>query len=77
MLTWDRFDICEAYYLYAREYHEGQLSKIYEIFGRLHKLKFRPSPLLSYDSLTENGREIFNGLISRNHLSGASTNPDG
>ena len=36
-MYFDRFDICEAYYCYASDYHEGQFSKIYEIFGRLYE----------------------------------------
>ena len=63
-MYWDRFDICEAYYVYAMLYHNGQWSKEYEIFGRLHNMKFKPSPLISNESdLTENGRVIFDNLV--------------
>ena len=68
-MYFDKFDICEAYWMYASLYHEGQNSEIYEIFGRLHRIGFEPSPFISEDSLTENGKEILAGLIERKHLS--------
>ncbi len=55
MVYFSRFDICEAYYLYASHYHSGQSSEVYKIFGRLSKIGFKPSVSLS---LPENGREI-------------------
>jgi hypothetical protein len=66
----DRFDICEAYYVYATNYHQGQYSKEYTIFGRLHKLEFEPSlSIKEYGKkgLTENGEMIYSNLIRRNH----------
>ena len=68
-MYFDRFDICEAYWCYASDYHEGQFSKIYEIFGRLHELEFKPSMDLSFESLTDNGQSIYENLVSRKHLS--------
>ena len=68
MFYFDRFDICEAYYLYASLYHGGQFTKLYEVFGRLDNLKFRPSPVLRLSSLTENGRSIYDSLVERKHL---------
>lgn len=65
-MYFDRFDICEAYYLFAMLYHGGQFSKEYEIFGRLEKIKFCPSPLFrDENSLSENGREIFDALVKK------------
>ena len=69
-MYFDRFDICEAYWCYASDYHEGQFSKIYEIFGRLYELEFDPSMDLSYESLTDNGQSIYRNLVERKHLSG-------
>ena len=60
---WNRFDICEAWYLFASAWHEGQFSDTYAIFGRLDRLGFRPSPILSTRSLSPNGRLILAGLI--------------
>jgi len=63
-MYWDRFDICEAFYLYAAHYHGGQWSKEYRIFGRLHNLGFKESPILGLDSLEENARAIYDRLVS-------------
>jgi hypothetical protein len=60
---WDRFDICEAWYLFAADWHEGQGSDTYAIVGRLDRLGFRPSPILSTRSLSPNGRLILADLI--------------
>ncbi len=62
---WNRFDICEACYLFASEWHEGQGSATYAMFGRLDRLGFRPSPLLSKRSLSPNGRLILANLIQK------------
>ena len=65
-MHFDRFDICEAYYVYAMLWHSGQFSKEYRIFGRLDKIKFWPRDSLRNDNdLTPNGREIYNSLVSR------------
>jgi hypothetical protein len=63
-MEFDRFDICEAWYLFASDYHDGQWSKLYRVFGRLNKIKFKPSPMLSYDSLSDNGKEIYDNLVA-------------
>ena len=63
-MYFDRFDICEAWYLFASEYHEGQWSKLYRVFGRLDKIKFKPSPMLRYESLSDNGKEIYDNLVA-------------
>jgi len=60
----DRFDICEAHYLYARLYGE------YETIGRLHNMGFSPGlSLRQHESpelaLTENGQAISYRLIFR------------
>lgn len=65
-MYFDRFDICEAYYVYAMLWHGGQSSEEYKIFGRLVNIGFRPSPLLSGpEKLSENGLEIYNNLIAK------------
>jgi hypothetical protein len=60
-MYFDRFDICEAWFLALSHCHGGQRSKEY---ARLCKLTrpgfFKPSPLLSVNSLTDNGIEIYN-----------------
>jgi hypothetical protein len=62
--SFNRFDICEAWYLYAMDYHTGQWSKEYKIFGRLDRMKFKPSLLFScVEDLTDNGKIIFFNLV--------------
>ena len=61
----DRFDVCMAYYVFASDWHRGQNSPEYRILGRLHNLGFRPSPILSKRSLSENGRSILARLIRK------------
>lgn len=64
-MTFDRFDICDAYYLYATQYHGGQGSKEYKIHKVLHRIKYRPSMMLNdEDDLSDNAREIYNNLVS-------------
>jgi hypothetical protein len=65
-MYFDRFDILEAYYLYGSEYHSGQFSKEYAYMGRCLNCGFRPSPMLSYQSLTDNGKEIYDNLVKNN-----------
>lgn len=62
----DRFDICEAYYLFASLYHSGQFSKEYRIFGRLNRMGFNLGHSgLSYERLSENARGIFIRLAAK------------
>ena len=64
MLYFDRFDIVEAYYLAYTHCHNGQYSSEYSRLCKMQKY-FKPSILFSYDSLTENGRAIYNNLSSK------------
>jgi hypothetical protein len=64
-MYFNRFDIIEAYYLFGCNYHSGQWSKEYAYTGRCLNMGFRPSPLLDEESLTDNGREIYNSLVER------------
>jgi hypothetical protein len=63
-MYFDRFDVCEAYFLALSHCHAGQFSREYE---RLCKLMsyFKPSPLLSVDSLSDNAREIYDSACER------------
>ena len=72
-MYWDRFDICEAYYMYATTHHTGQWSREYKIFGRLINMGFAPgyASTLSVDNLTANARAIYNNLVE-NGLPGMS-----
>jgi hypothetical protein len=60
----DRFDICEAYYCFAVNYHGGQWSIEYALHATLDRLGFKPG--LHGDrpeGLTDNGQAIYHGLV--------------
>lgn len=71
-MNFNRFDICEAYYLFHanfhislcthRDYNRPDRRSIQAI---LHRIRFRPSPLLSYESMSENAQAIFDSLVER------------
>ena len=63
-MHFDRFDICEAYFLALMECHGGQLSKEYARLCRLMSY-FKPRPNLTTETLTENGREIYTNACIR------------
>jgi hypothetical protein len=63
-MYFDRFDICEAYYLFGSDYHGGQFTKEYAYMGRCLNAGFKPSPMLRYESLSENGKEIYDNLVT-------------
>jgi hypothetical protein len=69
LMYFDRFDICEAYYVFAMLWHGGQWSEEYRIFGRLDGLGFKPRPMLSGpEDLGENGREIYENILRNRGL---------
>jgi len=59
----NRFNICVAYYVYAVEWHGGQNSRAYKIFGRLNKIKFK-SGAQRFEDLTEEEKIIYEGLVN-------------
>jgi hypothetical protein len=63
-MYWDRFDIVEAWYLALSDCHGGQGSPEYARLCRMERY-FRPSPLLSVDSLSENARMIYDNACER------------
>jgi hypothetical protein len=62
-MDWDRYDIVEAYYAFYTDYHGGKSSS--EYIRLCHILTyFKPSPLFKgYESLSENGKEIYDNLV--------------
>jgi hypothetical protein len=59
MSEFDRFDIVEAWYIWAVEAGE------YHVVSRLQDLGFRARPfLVDPDDLTENGRLIYDNLVT-------------
>jgi hypothetical protein len=66
-MYFDRFDICEAWFLALSHCHGGMNSREYRRLCRLQTvLHFKPSPLLeSPKSLTENGRRIYDAACRK------------
>lgn len=61
----DRFDILSAYYLFGMLYHGGQGTKEYAYTGRALNAGLQPATNFRYESLTENGQEIYNELVAK------------
>ena len=63
-MYFDRFDICQAHFVFAMLWHDGMCGKIYGKFGQLERIKFRPNPYLSEPKdLNLNSREIYRQLV--------------
>ena len=62
----DRFDTCEAFYLYHMTHHTGQWSKEYALSAVFERIGYRPSPLWKGrpEDLSEGAREVYDRLIS-------------
>lgn len=64
MATFNRMDICMAYYLFGSLYHGGQSSKEYTYMGRAMKVGFKPGINgIVFESLSENAKDIFLPLL--------------
>ena len=67
MPEFDRFDVVEAWYIFLSQWHDGH-GRGRASYGRLSRLLqyFRPAPsLTNEDDLSENGRLIYDRLVSR------------
>lgn len=63
-MYFDRFDICDAYYCFAVDWHGGQFSPEYAILGRLKRMGYSAGyGGIDYDRLTANGKAIYNNLL--------------
>ena len=72
-MYFDRFDICEAHFMFAMLFHGGMGCPIYRRFAQLERVGFSPSPLMrSPRDLTDNAREIYRQLVV-NHCGTHST----
>ena len=63
-MYFDRFDIAEAWYLALTHCHGGQYSRSYARLCKLRRI-FRPSPLLRVETLSENGKEIYENAVKK------------
>ena len=64
MPYFDRFDIISAHYAYACDFHRGQGSMLYERLSRITRYFTPGAAWKGYDSLTENGKAIYDELIA-------------
>jgi hypothetical protein len=68
-MCFDRFDICEAWWVFLAEYHsgiDGYGFAPYNRFSQLAHVDFRPALTLDgRDDLTENGQAIYDALVAR------------
>ncbi len=65
MATFDRFDIAEAHLAFCDDHHDGQWSATYKKGCRIRRF-LKPGHLwMGFDSLTENGKEIYRALQAR------------
>jgi hypothetical protein len=64
MPYFERFDILEAHLAYADEWHSGQWSELYARSCRIRKYYTPSLTWCGYDSLTENGKEIYDLLVN-------------
>jgi hypothetical protein len=65
MPYFDTFDIVEAHYCFASDYHGGQGSNLYATVCRIlnpDRIGLKPTYDLSFDTLEENGKMIYNEL---------------
>ena len=74
MAYFDRFDICEAYLAMEWDWHacgllherESNQRRNMSTAYQLERMGFKPSMLFTgYESLTENGKEIYHNLERR------------
>jgi len=76
MPSFNRYDICEAHYLFARHFHVGGDTAASD-FERLNRIKYKPGLSLTKsddpdEALTENGREIYRELAESERARWAS-----
>lgn len=72
----DRFDICEAYYCLETDYNvsgvlQERKSNQYRKMStgyQLHRMDFTPPKNLSFDTLSENGKQIYAEFIVKHNL---------
>lgn len=76
MAIFDRFDICEAHCVLEWDYNvsgvlqerpSNQRRRMSTDF-QLSRMGFKPSPNLCYESLTDNGKDIYDDLVKRYNL---------
>jgi hypothetical protein len=73
MAIFDAFDICEAHCVLEWDYNVGgwlrerpsNQRRMASTGAQLHRMGFKPHWTLSYETLTDNGKEIYDMLRAR------------
>jgi hypothetical protein len=76
MPYFDQFDICEAYAVLESDYNVGGVllerpsnyRRAMSTAYQLCRMKFKSRPNLSYDSLTPNGKAIYQQFVIAHNL---------
>ena len=68
-MYFDRFDIYEAYHLWFSDFYSGFDNNYVRRCRMESKFKFSPSFSHSYDSLSENGKYIYDQLEEKKFVS--------
>ena len=79
MPYFDRFDIVSAHHTFYSEHHSGQFSDGYSRLCRIEEspIRFRPGAAWNgYQSLSENGKEIYQELCDRHGVKNPNEIPD-
>jgi hypothetical protein len=64
VMEWNRFDICEAWYIFLKDNNKGQFSYRYKQLSHL-KTFFKPAPGRTRENLSENAKEILASLEAK------------
>lgn len=65
----DRFDYCEGTYLFCSENYSGMGCDLYARMCRLtERFKFKPSPMLSWERLGHEAREVYRAWCERENV---------
>jgi hypothetical protein len=67
-MYFNRFDIVEAYYLFFEQNYSGMFHPNYIRRCKMETY-FKPAIFYSYETLSENGKYIFDSLVERNYES--------
>lgn len=57
-------NMLDALYLFLSQNHQGQASQKYQALSHFDKIGYKPSPILSMNSLDQMGKELYNELSS-------------
>ena len=68
-MHWDRWDIVSAHWQHAVDWHGGMWSELYAKQCRISQYFSPGMGWEGFESLSDNGKEIYNQLVAKHHLS--------